>query len=83
MIASGGMAGACGLVPRPHRAAVRLEGQKPGASSLPGKEVGAMGAQMNERTGLVGGLVLLLLITVAAAATAATVLAILQSLLMR
>jgi len=82
MIASGGMAGACGLVPRPHRAAVRLEGQKPGASSLPGKEVGAMGAQMNERTGLVGGLVLLL-ITVAAAATAATVLAILQSLLMR
>jgi hypothetical protein len=42
-----------------------------------------MGAQMNERTGLVGGLVLLLLITVAAAATAATVLAILQSLLMR
>jgi hypothetical protein len=42
-----------------------------------------MSMQVDERIGLRGALVLLLLITVAAAATAATVLAILQSLLMR
>jgi hypothetical protein len=48
---------------------------------LPGKEVGAMGAQMNERTGLVGGLVLLallalpVLVAVIAVANTATVIA--------